>query len=451
MRTALIALIRKELIQTFRDKRLVFMMIVTPLIQLVVFGYAVNLEVENVKVVVADQDRSETSRRFLLDLMAGDTFRVRERVDDPKLAARWLTSGEASIAVVLPTRFARNWSGRRKASVQILVDGGQSISSVVAANAVGSYSALLTMALMQQALTERMMGLAAASAGQVPQITTSSQASDGTTQTVSAPSLAGGDSAGLNLPKTSFSSGSAQTGSNGNDAAQTSSGAASSSQPSAPPMVPRFELRPRVLYNPGLKSRIFMVPGVAASLLLILTILITAVSVARERESGTLDQIMVTPIRPLVLMLGKTLPYALIGFMDLLLVLAAGAWFFDIPMRGPLIVVFVGGLLYLMSTLGMGLFISTSSGSQQQAILVSFFIIMPAILLSGFVAPVENMPGWLRPWTLLDPMRHYVEILRFCLLKGSSWWDLAPQLVALATLGTALLTGAALRFRKQLQ
>ncbi len=436
---ALASLMRKELIQTFRDRNMVAMMVVVPLLQLAIFGYAANMEVSHVGLVIADEDHTDQSRRFANQVLAGDTFDHVATLDSARQAAGYLVQGRASVALVLPRGFAEAAAGLKKGSVQVLVDGGQSVTAVVAGNALSQVVSLYSIEVTKKALAERLAGMAHMQAQ---------------------PTNRGDSLIGLEGNKSS------ETDENGgNDGQQPdneSSNAPASSIPGNTDMdensssgsslrFPDFLFRPRVFYNPTLESRIFMVPGVAASLLLILTVLVTSMGVVRERETGTLEQVLVSPMSPTVLLLGKTLPYLLIGFVDLLLVIVAAVWLFSIPFRGPVLVILVGGILYLGSTLAVGLTVSTFSSTQQQAVLGGLFVLMPAIVLSGFLAPVDNMPLWMQRITLFDPMRHFVEILRGCMLKGASWRDLAPQLVALASLGAFLMGLASIRFRGQVK
>jgi ABC-2 type transport system permease protein len=216
------------------------------------------------------------------------------------------------------------------------------------------------------------------------------------------------------------------------------------------PPVGRVTLEPRLLYNPSLKSRRFMVPGTAASILLIITTIVTAMGLAREREIGTMEQLLVTPIRPLVLMVGKTVPYAVFGLIDEILILILGNVLFEVPLRGSLLVIFAGTVAYLFTTLGVGLLISTVSRTQQQALMGGFFFTLPAMLLSGFMTPIDAMPAWIRPLTYLDPMRWFVEIVRSVLLRGATLADVARPLGFLTLLGVAVIAAASLRFRRQL-
>jgi ABC-2 type transport system permease protein len=199
-----------------------------------------------------------------------------------------------------------------------------------------------------------------------------------------------------------------------------------------------------------MESSHFFIPGLVGIILQVVTLFLTAFAVVREREMGTLEQVMVTPIRPTILMLGKILPYVVIGFLDVLLLVAAGAWVFDVPLRGPLAVLAVGTLLYLLTTLGVGLLISTISTTQQQSFLAGFLFLLPAVLLSGVMSPIRAMPGWLRAITWVNPVRHYAEVMRSCLLRGAGFADLAVPLLALAVLGGAVFALAVARFRTRL-
>ena len=173
-------------------------------------------------------------------------------------------------------------------------------------------------------------------------------------------------------------------------------------------------------------------------------------AIVREREIGTMEKLMVTQIRPLELILGKTLPFVLISFIDVLVVTAIGVNWFDVPIQGSLVLLLVGAGLYLMSTIGIGLFISTVSQTQQQALMSSFFFYLPAVLLSGFMFPISNMPEPAQWLTYLNPLRYFLVIIRDIFLKGSGWEILWPQFAALAALGATLLSISSLRFKKRM-
>jgi ABC-2 type transport system permease protein len=366
---SLLNVMKKELRQTLRDRRMLGTIIVAPVLQLIVFGYAIDLDVDRIPTVVCDQDATPQSRLLTQAFFADRTFLRHADVRDPNAAQDALEVGSAAAALIVPYGFARNVARAAGPEVQVVVDGTDSVRAQVASNAASQFLLL--------------HGI-------------------------------GGE-------------------------------------PNARPPVAVATLAPRVIYNQRLKTAIYMLPGVLATLLLATTALVTAMGLARERETGTLEQILVTPIRPAVLLAGKCLPYVMFGFVDILAILLLGNWVFDVPFRGSFGVIALASFLYLFSTLGVGILIATISSSQQQAMLGVFGFILPAMLLSGFMSPISSMPAWLQPFTLLIPIRHFVEIMRACLLKGAGFGDLAPQMIALAVLGIALLAISVLRFRKQLK
>jgi ABC-2 type transport system permease protein len=214
--------------------------------------------------------------------------------------------------------------------------------------------------------------------------------------------------------------------------------------------MPTVELAPRPWYNPDLRSRWFFIPGIIGSLTLVLVITLTAFGVVREREIGTLEQIMVTPIRPAEFILSKTLPFFLIGLFDVSLIAVVGSLWFQVPFRGHISVLFTGAVLFLLCMLGVGLLISTVSSTQQQAMVTAFFFIMPAITFSGFGFPISTMPQWLQYVTYASPLRYFLVVLRGTYLKGVGMDILWPQMAAMAGLGLGLLTVAILRFHKSI-
>ena len=214
--------------------------------------------------------------------------------------------------------------------------------------------------------------------------------------------------------------------------------------------IPSVDLEQRPWYNPDLRSRWFFVPGVIGSLTLVLVVNLTAFAVVREREIGTLEQIMVTPIRPAEFILGKTLPFFLIGLFDVSLIAIVGTLWFQVPFRGHVSVLFTGAVLFLVCMLGVGLLISTVSATQQQAMVTAFFFIMPAVTFSGFGFPISTMPQWLQYLTYASPLRYFLIVLRGTYLKGIGMEILWPQMLAMFGLGAGLLAVAVLRFRKAL-
>ena len=375
MKAELSAVVRKEFRQIARDRRIMALLAVGPMIQLLALGFAVNLDVDRIETVVCDLDRSPESRALLRGLFADKTFVEVGAGTDCSQPEEDVRSGRAKAAIVVPPGFERDLAGGGTSSLQLLVDGTNPI--------VGRFATAAADAYFTSVSTSHL--LARMASVQVPL------------------------------------------------------------DPSAPLLI----LKPRILYNPALKSTVFMVPGVFAMILLVVTTIATAMGLSREREIGTMEQVLVTPIRPLELILGKVLPFAAVGCFDVLVALTVSVWVFHVPIRGSLALLGLGMILYLFSTIGTGLFISTVSRTQQQAILIGFFVIMPAILLSGFLTPIENMPDWLRPLTYVNPVRYVVEILRGVLLKGALLEDLWRSFLALGIFGPAILGLAALRFRKR--
>ncbi|MCB9726886.1 MAG: ABC transporter permease [Deltaproteobacteria bacterium] len=367
---ALRSMMLKEVRQTVRDPRLAVMLVVGPLLQLTLLGFAVNLDIEHVPTVVADQDRSAESRAMVREITAGDAFDLAFATPDAEHAMAAVTHGEAPVALILPRGLAEDLDSGKATALQVLVDGGEPNRAVIAQNALSAYAIGHSLQLARQRLSARAAALERA------------------------------------------------------------------------PRLPTTTVVPRVFYNPTLDSQIYFVPGVAATLLMTIILAVTAMGIAREKEVGTLEQVLVTPIAPSILVLGKSLPYAGLGLLDLALVITAGAVVFDVPLRGPLSLLALGGVLYLLSTVGLGLLVGTLARTQQQAFMIAFMVILPAIILSGFMTPVANMPPWLQPFTAFDPMRHFVEILRAVLLKGATFTDIAPQLTALAGIGTVLFASA---------
>jgi ABC-2 type transport system permease protein len=369
----LAAIVRKEVRQTVRDRRIMFLLIAAPLLQTIALGFAVDFNFEKVPTLVVDLDRSEASRTYARRLLADRTLERRPGGGSPLAAAAQLAAGQAAAAVVLPTEVERSLLGDRAAEVQIVLDGTDPNRASVVANAATRYFGAAALELGRERLAR----------------------------------------AGLPPP-------------------------------------PAILAVPRALYNPGLDTAPFMIPGVMTMLLVITTTVVTAMGLSREREMGTLEQILVTPIRPLQLLLGKMTPFLVIGGFDVFLVLTAGVWIFKVPVHGNPLVLIAGTLLYLLCTLGIGLLISSVSRTQQQSFLAGFLFIMPAILLSGVMTPVQAMPVWLRTVTYLNPVRYFVEVLRANLLKGAGFADLWWRLGALGAIGSTILLVATLRFRKRL-
>jgi ABC-2 type transport system permease protein len=372
-RVQLLAVFRKEVLQTIRDRRVMFLLIVAPLVQTIIFGFAVDFDVDCVPTIIVDLDRSADSRGHVRRLLADGTLERGPSLTSALDAERAIDAWSAAAAVVLPRGLGADIAAGRSAEVQIVLDGTDPNRANVAAGAVSRYFGEVGQDLAKKALAAR----------------------------------------GMALP-------------------------------------PEVRLVPRVMYNPSLRTPPYMIPGVMGMLLLIVTTVVTAMGMSREREAGTLEQVLVTPIRPIYLLVGKMAPFLIIGLFDVLLVLTAGVYVFGLPVRGGIDVLFVATVLYLLSTLGVGLFISTVSRTQQQSFLGGFLFMLPAIMLSGVITPIRAMPDWLRAVTYLNPVRYYVEAARGVLLRSATFSDLSFQLGALAVYGVAIFGLSALRFQKRL-
>jgi drug efflux transport system permease protein len=361
----------KEFLELRQTPRLLGLIVVAPLLQLTMLGYAATTDVKDVPIVVVDGDRTPRSRELLQRFDASPYFEIVGEEFDTRAVTDDLALGRAWLAIVVPRGFQTSLDGDGPPEtrvIQVLADGTDSNSSGVAmayaASLVSEYNATLV-----QAATGRRGAI------------------DG---------------------------------------------------------------RVRVWFNPQLESKDFMVPGVIALLLLVVTANLSSMAIVRERELGTLEQLNVTPLGRWELVLGKLLPYALVGFLDVLLVTAIAVFWFEVPLRGSLTLLLGASMIYLLCTLGLGLFVSTISSTQQQAMMTStFFFLVPMIYLSGFIFPIENMPRVIQWVTFLIPLRYFLVIVRGVFLKGTGLDILWPQLVALGSWGVTVLVLAALRSRKR--
>jgi ABC-2 type transport system permease protein len=365
------SLIRKELIELRRDPRLFAIVIVAPLVQLTLLGYAATTDVHDVPLVVADEDRSAESRALISRFEASQNFVVADSVESASQIDAYLDSGRAWMALDIPARYGERLRAGVPVQVQVVADGSDANSTNVALGYAGSLIAGYSRELA----------------------------------------------------------------------------AASGRGPAAPLVTAQV----RVWFNPQLESRFFIIPGVLALLLLVVTTNLSSMAIVREKELGTLEQLNVTPIARWELIVGKLLPYAMIGAVDVLLVVGVAIFWFEVPLRGSLVLLISMCLVYLMTTLGLGLFVSTISKTQQQAMMTSsFFFMIPMVFLSGFVFPIENMPDVVQQATLLIPLRYFLVIVRGIFLKGVGLETLWPQALALAGWGLAILTLATLRSSKRL-
>lgn len=366
------AMLIKEFIQTFRDPRMRLVLFVMPMIQTVIFGYAVNMDVRNIPTAVIDRDHSPQSRDLLATLFASGHFRRAAMLEHEGQASRLLDSGEARVAVVINHGLAQQLERGQTAVLQVLVDGSDSNT----AGMILGYLSRFAESRNLQLLAEQ--------------------------------------------------------------AARQGSG----------PLPGAVQLESRAWFNADLASPPFYVPAVIANILFIITMLLSAMAVVREKEIGTIEQVIVTPIRKYEFILGKTLPFVLIGYANVFLISLVGWLVFRVPVRGSLALLILATGLFLMSCLGSGLFLSTVSQTQQQAMMSAFFVIFLAMLLSGFAFPVQNMPLPVQWLTMINPVRWFMEIIRGLYLKGVGFAILWKQMVMLLLIGTLVLGTAVARFRK---
>ncbi|MBT1073182.1 ABC transporter permease [Pelotalea chapellei] len=369
------AMLIKEFIQVFRDPRMRIVLFVLPVLQTVIFGYAVNMDVRNIPTAILDRDNSSESRQLAATMTSSGYFRITNHISSDNEAQALLDRGTVRVVLNVEHGFSQRLQRGETVPLQVLLDGSDSNTAGV----IMGYLARLTTDYnisIRSDYSLRHLG-----------------------QTLS---------------------------------------------------IGQVELASRAWFNSNLASPPFYVPAVITNILFIITMLLSSMAIVREKELGTIEQVIVTPIRKGEFILGKTLPFVLIGYIDVILISLVGMLVFDVPLRGSLWLLFFATTLFLMSSLGIGLLISTVSQTQQQAMMSAFFIIFPTMLLSGFAFPIENMPQPVQWLTLLNPLRFYLVIIRGIFLKGIGIAVLWQQLAALTLLGVSLLGIAVLRFRKTL-
>src|SRR5271157_687112 len=366
----------KEFLQVLRDKRTRFVLIFPPMIQMLIFGYAANLEIKHVPTAVVDYDNTQASRDLISRFAASRYFDVRRLSADQRQIPLLIDRGDATLAIQINAGFARLLGKGETAPIQVIVDASSSNTALIGLGYINEVAGNFAQDFQGSRL-----------------------------QRVAPLILSG---------------------------------------------IPRVLLDRRPWFNVDISDRWFFVPGVIGNLIMIMVVVLTAFAVVREREIGTLEQIMVTPIRRVEFILGKTVPFFLIGLLDAALISAVGTLWFKVPFRGSIALLALGVVLFLPGALGVGLFISTISATQQQAMVSGFFFIMPAIIFSGFGTPISSMPPWLQRLTYLDPLRYFQVVLRSLYLKGVGLDVLWPQMAAMAAFGVVMLAVSVIRFHKSL-
>ena len=370
----LISIIRKEFIQIFRDKRTLALILVIPLLELFLLGYAATNDVRNVPMAVFDQSRGPEARALLDAYRAADYFKLDYFVNSNAEMQTLIEKGSAKAGLIIPPDYAAQLN-KGSAQVAFILDGSD---PTVASTAL------------------------------------------------SAAQLIGQDHAtGLMVSKFSR-------------AGQGSS------------VHPPVEVRTTVWYNPDMNSSYFMIPGLIGLILTAIIGIVTATSVVRERERGTIEQLIVTPIRAWELVVGKILPYTILGLLDAMVIVGVGHWWFGVPVNGSLGLILVLTSVYLLSTLGIGLFASTVANTQQEAMLTVFMTILPSIFISGFIYPLAAMPVVLQWISYLIPLRYFLTIIRALMVKGVGIESILPDVIAMSIFGVLIMGAAALRFKKRL-
>jgi len=379
MRTILF-IIRKEFQQLFRDRRLLPMILLSPVLQIALLGYAANMDVRDIPLAICDQDHSVESRALVTSFLRSGSYVASAYLPDAASAERSIEAGKSSLALVIPPGFGKSLNGERTAPLQLLADGSDSQSAAIGL----TYATLIVSRAQAARASARLSRL----------------------------------------------------------------------DPRVLRRIHAVKVDPsvRVLYNPTLASRNFMVPGVLALILMIITTVLTSLAIVKEKELGTLEQLIVTPITPGQLIIGKLAPFVIISVVIITVILVASLLLFGLGVRGSLLVMYALSLLFMMSSLGIGLFVSTIARSQQQAMMISmFFFMMPMLILSGFVFPIESMPPVIQAITYLFPLRYYFVIIRGLFLKGVGLAELWREAAALAGIGVAIIALSVLRFRKRLE
>uniref|UniRef100_A0A832DN37 ABC transporter permease n=1 Tax=Ignavibacterium album TaxID=591197 RepID=A0A832DN37_9BACT len=368
--------IKKEFLQFKRDPKMFGIILIAPVVQLIFLGYAANLDIERIKLVVYDQDKTTTSRKLITELTSSGYFVIQDYVNDYKSVTEFLDYNKAIIALVIPNDFEKNLNRKETAKLQALFDGSDGNTASIAAG----YFQQIVLQFAQSTTFEM-----------------------------------------LKRSGTAFSPA-------GNVTAEI-----------------------RVWYNPTLKTRNYMVPGIVGLLLSIVTLLLTSLAVVKEKEIGTMEQLIVTPLKPYQIIIGKLVPFILLGFVSIIIVLTAMRFIFDIPVKGSLIFLFLSAFFYILSTLGLGLFVSTISKTQQQAMMIAVFaVMMPMVFLSGFAFPVENMPKIIQYISYVIPLKYFINIIRGVISKGLGFSELWLNAAVLLAMGVIILFLSSLRFQRRL-
>lgn len=366
----------KEFLEIFRDPRMKTIIFVSPLIQVLIFGYAANTDIQNSPTAVYDLDNTKESRQLIRDFKYSKYFDIKYYINTDSQEKELIDKSKVNTVLRFNHGFARDLEGNRSAEFQIILDGNDSNTASI----VLGYANRIVQRYSDRYLKER----------------------------------------GRIFLKKDFAD------------------------------APQIDLRDRTWFNENLISRNYYIPGVIALIVTIMSLLLTAMAIVREKEIGTMEQLIVSPIRPFELILGKVLPFVIIALVDVILITAVGVLWFNVPVRGSFLLLLFCTLIYLLTSVGIGLFISTMSATQQEAVMSTFLFYFPSSLLSGFMFPIMNMPVCIQYVTYLNPLRYYLIILRGIFLKGIGIEILWPQMLALLVIGVGVLVLSTVKFSRSI-
>ena len=370
-------IVKKEFIQFRRDKKMLVISIVAPIVQLILLGYAVNLDVTSIPLGACDYDRSQASREYTESFTSSGYFEIVKNYDSMNDIDADVDNGTISAAIIIPANFGNEIQSGSPCEVQAVIDGADSNTATFASN----YISMISGQYSRKVLTEKSVRIFGKTAVQEP-----------------------------------------------------------------------IDTSIRIWYNPDLKSRNFMIPGVLGLLLMIITMILTSLAIVKEKEIGTMEQINVTPVKPYELLIGKMVPFIGMGIFYIVMVLSIIRFWFDIHIQGSIFLLFFLCFVFLLTTLGLGLFISTISQTQQQAMMTAvFFVMMPMIFLSGFVFPIDNMPHIIQYITYFMPLRYFFSIIRGIMLKGNGIIELWDSALPMLILGLGIFYISMKRFKKTVE
>ena len=375
MFTRITSLIVKEFLQVLRDPRMRFVIFVSPIVQIMIFGYAATMDITNIPTAVYDLDNTKESRDVIRMFSYSKYFDIQKYLKEEREIKYVMDRAMLKAVIKFNRGFAQDLTGNRNAQMQIIVDGTDSNAAQIILGYAGTIINNYNFEVLQ-------------------------------------------NRARIYLKRKDI--------------------------------YPVVDLRDREWFNENLYSKNFYLPGVIAMIVTLMSLILTSMAIVREKEIGTMEQLIVSPIRPIELILGKITPFGIIAIIQMVMIATVGVLWFKIPLRGSIPLLFGATLIYLLTSLGIGLFISTISATQQEAMMSVFLFYFPAILLSGFAFPIANMPQWVQVITIFNPLKYYLIILRSIFLKGVGIPVLWDEMLALLVMGAVVITASSLRFRKNL-